>query len=97
MDFGTIETTRLLDELGSVLITEINMHQGKPNKPLRHRLKYKKRVHNDKEEHEQFLRFSDEILKDKKKKDPTIEVQRTDLGDKNGYYYIVTCYTILEY
>lgn len=95
--YGKVETARVLDNNGSTETTQENFNNGLVNTPVRRRYEIKERVTNDKEEFEQYARFSRELEKDKTMLDPAFKIERSKLGDANGYYYTVWCFTRLEY
>lgn len=97
MEYGTLETTHILDNNGSTVTKEVNYVKSETNKPVRNKYRIKKRVHNQREEHEAYIEFSNDISRDKSKLDPAFQIERTKLGNDNGYYYVVLCYTQLEY
>lgn len=97
MQFGTQKTTKVLDNNGSTITTEEKYVKGKPNNIVRRYYEVKVRVHNQKEEHEAYVSFSDAISKDKSMREPAFRIEHNKLGDESGYYYVVECYTKLEY
>lgn len=97
MNFGTTEATKLLDDDGSKETTTENYRAGQVVRPIRKRYEIKTRVHNQKDEQQAYLEFSDELARDKSKLDPVFKIERSNIGDKNGYYYVVSCYSMLEY
>lgn len=97
MLFGTETITHITDENGSKVVKEVSYFRSKPNLPIRITVSPRVKVMNQKQEHEEYAKFSDEIAKDTKKLDPCFKIEHTSLGDKNGYYYVVPSYTILQY
>lgn len=95
--YGNTQTTVILDNNGSTITSEENIVAGKINRPIRKRYELKVRVHSQQEEHEAYLKFSDDLANDKTKLDPAFRIDKTKLGNENGYYYVVNCYTQLEY
>ena len=97
MQYGNTETVRILDEQGSTQKTEKNIVQGEVKKPVRQTYKYRERVANKVEEQQAYINFSEELSRDTWKLDPAFVIDRTSLGDKEGYYYVIKQYTTLEY
>ncbi len=95
--FGNTKTTTIIDKEGSTKTQEKNIVAGEVKLPIRQRYEWKTRVHSQKEEHQAYISFSDELAKDKTMLDPSFRIEHTKLGDANGYYYTVRTYTQLEY
>lgn len=97
MFYGKQTTTKVLDENGSIQVSIKNYRKGEVVKPVKQTFEIKNRVHNQKEEQEVYLQFSDEVARDRTKLDPHFKLERSKVGDKEGYYYAVACYSKLEY
>lgn len=97
MQYGTATTTQILDENGSTEITTEKYVKGIINKPVRKAYEIKTRVKSQAEEHEAYINFSDSLSRDKSKLEPSFKIERSKIGDDNGYYYVVECYSVLEY
>lgn len=97
MLYGNYTLTEILDSNGSKLVTDVNYRAGKPNLPIKVTKSTRIKVVDQKQEFEEYAKFSDEMLKDSKKLDPSFSIERSSLGDKNGYYYVVASYTILQH
>lgn len=95
--YGKIETKEVLDDDGSTIMTVNNIVKGVVNKPIRRNYEIKKRVTSEKEELEHYLQFSKDIASDRTMLDPAFKVERSKIGDVNGYYYVARCYTRFEY
>lgn len=95
--YGAEHTTKVIDDDGSTVTTKENKVAGEVVRPVRKYYEIKTRVHNQKEEHEAYIKFSDEFAHDKSMLDTTVKIERSKVGDTNGYYYVVKCYTQLEY
>ena len=95
MEYGQIEDEVQLDGDGSTVTIERNYVQRKLAKPVRRRYKYRVRVTNKKEEMAEYLKFTDSLTDDKL--DPAFTIERSKHGDANNYYFVVKCYTILDY
>lgn len=97
MEYGATKTTQVLDDQGSTETIVENFHGGDVVKPVRKMYEVKTRVRSQKEEHAVYLDFSDEILRNKTMLDPSFRIEHTKVGNENGFYYTVKCYTVLVY
>lgn len=97
LTFGKKESTQVIDENGSTATRSLNIRDGEPVKPSRVRYEIKKRVTNSLEEQEAYYTFSKDFNNDKSKLDPEFRIEYTKIGREHGYYYVVSCYTQLEY
>lgn len=97
MEYGTIKTIVILDDNGSTETETINIHKAETIRPVRKSYEIKHRVHNQQEEHQAYLEFSDELQRDKTMLDPCFKLEFTKIGRDNGFYYVVKCYTQLSY
>jgi hypothetical protein len=95
--FGTIKAKKLLDEEGSKVTVEEKLVNGQVNRPVRKYFEIKTRVRDQKEEHATYIAFSDSIRNDNSKLDPDFRIEKSALGNEKGFYYVVSCYTQLEY
>lgn len=97
MKFGEVNKTRVLDQDGSTATTQVVYADGEPKMPQRVRYEFRSRVKNEKEEHQEYLDFSNEVAFNLNMLDPVFKLERTKRTMQNGYYYIVKCHTTLEY
>lgn len=95
--YGAKDTTHVIDDEGSTRTTARNIVNDEIVRPVRQRYEIKTRVHNQREEHEAYLKFSDEFARDRSMLDTYVKIEHSKVGDQNGYYYVVKCYTQLEY
>lgn len=95
--FGKTEETRVLDDNGSTVREEINIRASVPTMPIRKHYEIKKKVYNQGQEHAEYIQFSDDLVKDKSMLDPSFRIEHSTIGDETGYYFVVWCYTRLEY
>lgn len=95
--FGEVNKTRVIDGEGSTATTQVIYKDGEPNMPQRVRYEFRSRVKNEKEEQQEYLDFSNEIAFDLKRLDPVFKIERTRRTLDSGYYYVVKCWTTLEY
>src|ERR1700757_3267758 len=97
MKFGKEETTKVIDAQGSTKTTSETYVDGTVVTPARRYYELKRRVSSQRDEHAILLEFSDDIMADRTKLDPIVKYQRSRQGDEHGYYYVILCYTQLEY
>lgn len=90
--FGKITETKI--DGNKTEIVQKNVIKGEVRLPVRRRYEERFRVQNQKEELELYLSFSDELDKDRSMLDPAWRIERIP---KNNDYYVVKCYTKLEY
>lgn len=90
--FGKITETKI--DGNKTEITQKNVIKGEVKLPVRRRYEERFRVQNQKEELELYLKFSDELDKDRSMLDPEWRIERKS---KSNDYYVVKCYTKLEY
>jgi len=95
--YGSSEKTEILDDNGSTEATITQFYDGKQSRPVRHRYRIKRKVTSHLEEEEVFKEFMRERLTDKTILDPAIEFEYSPKGVKEGYYFVIKCYTKLEY
>lgn len=97
IDFGTTKETNVLDNEGSTVTDIINIRAGEVTLPVRKSYEIKIRVHTQKQEHTEYLKFSDDLNKDVTMLEPSFKIEHPKLGRDNGYYLVVKCFTRLEY
>ncbi len=97
--FGKITETRV--DGNKTEIVQRNVIKGEIKLPVRKRYEERFRVGNQKEELELYLKFSDELNKDRSMLDPAWRIERIPKTNeripKTNDYYVVKCYTRLEY
>lgn len=91
MEFGKISESKVRGN--TVETKEINMLHGRVKMPVRRRYEERVYVNNQQEEIDQYLAFSNELQKDKSMLDAAWRIEPR----KAGGYYVVKCYTRLEY
>lgn len=96
MQFGSVSKTQVIDDEGSTATRAENVRNGVSLKPVRVDYRIRKRVTSQSEEHTEYMYFSDLVSKDQTILDPAFEIERSRLGNENGYYYVIQCYTRLE-
>lgn len=97
IQFGMVSKVKSLDKEGSTKQVDDTILNGESKSPLRVSYKMRVRVHNQTEEHQEYVKFSDEVNDNRSMLDPCFMIEHNRLGDQSGYYYVVRCYTILEY
>lgn len=95
--FGEVNKTRVIDQEGSTATTQVIYTDGEPKMPQRVRYEFRSRVKNERQEQQEYLDFSNEVSSNLMMLDPIFKLERTKRTLENGYYYIVRCYTTLEY
>jgi hypothetical protein len=95
MQFGTKETTHLLDDEGSTMAKTEKANAGVVAKPVR--IRYEIRHRTDKTDLETLARIGYSLINDPAKLDTALKFEHTKYGDQQAYFYIVECYTLLEY
>lgn len=97
IQFGKIKMTKIDGNITSHV--ETNMVNGAAVTPRRARYEERVRVHNAREEQEEYLRFSDFVHSHPNADllSPEFRIEFSKQGQKEGYYYIVKCWSCLEY
>lgn len=95
--YGSKDSTKILDEEGSTVTKTTNYKNYEVVSPERNRYKYRHRVTSSDDEDRVIKEFNKLREENPRILDPAIEYSHTADGNKNGYYYVITCYTILEY
>lgn len=90
--FGKITETKI--DGNKTEIVQKNVIRGEVKLPVRRRYEERFRVQSQKEELELYLKFSDELDKDRTMLDPDWRIERIP---KHDDYYVIKCYTRLEY
>lgn len=93
--YGGTETTYTLDEHGSTITDVRNFHGGNMIETCSKRYKLRVKVHNDREEQEEYAKFSKLISEDDTVIDPTFRIEKSKLTPQKGYYFVVKEYTVL--
>ena len=97
LEFGNINTTMVIDDHGSTIETDETLANNLQKGPIKKTYNIRTRVHSQTEEHAEYVRFSDDIKRDRTMLLPSFALEHNKIGDDNGYYYVVKTYTILEY
>lgn len=95
MRYGKERSTTTLDDNGSTQTEERNIVDYQTVNPIRKYYEYRVKVKDKKEEMTEYLKFTDSL--DESKLDPNFKIERSKHGNDNGYYFVVKCYTELEY
>lgn len=95
--YGKVETKRVIDDEGSTETVKEHINNSASTKPVRRAYEIKHRVTNEAEEFKEYADFSRKLREDKGMLDPAFRIEFSKLGDEKGYYYVVLCYTRLEY
>lgn len=97
LKFGTSETTVVIDDNGSTETQSENIRDGAVVLPVRRTYAIKTRVHSRLEEKAVYDKFSLDNETNPKRLDTSFKIERSKIGDLNGFYYTVECYTQLVY
>ena len=88
VDFGTKTIKKVVDDNGSTKDIEVNYVSGLSKLVFRIGYSMRYRVTNKDEEKQVIERFTSKTS-DTKYLDPQISIERSQAGNKNGYYYVV--------
>lgn len=92
--FGSIEDTIPTDGQGSHILQTTSFKDSHPVGNVRRRYSQRHRVADQKQEFEQYLKYSDEMKNHRDTKlDPSFDLRFTKEGNEKGYYYVVWCWT----
>lgn len=89
---GTKSVYAVLDEHGSSRLTIRHLREGKPIGKVRISYEWRKPVHSEQEEHEEYLQFSARTMKDSSMREPSFKLEGLDSFASKGFYYIVRCW-----
>lgn len=88
MRYGKYFEESTLDEEGSIVTRETTMVNSEPT-DVKKRYEMRVRVHDEKEELTEFLKFRAET-KDKPKCE--FRIEHTAIGNQQGFYYVIKCW-----
>ncbi len=95
MQYGTEEQTSILDSNGSTVDTIRNYKRGEVVKPIRRRFNIRQKVVTREDELKAYEEFSATL--DAFKKDPEFKVDKGPLNKGEAFYYVIKCWTTVEY
>lgn len=95
MQFGKLQTTEIIDAEGSTKTEDNTYRAGVVGTPKR--LHYQIRHRTNLTDLEALTNIAKALLDDSTKLDVSLKLERTTIGNREGTYHIVECYTILEY
>ena len=95
MNFGKI-ITRKYDENGNYNEVEKNIVDGHINPPISRTIEERIKVHNEEEEFEEYRKFSREVRSNPDIVRPAFKLDTSRPGKRDGYYFVIKCYTKLE-
>ena len=87
--YGRVERESVIDGVGSKLIQSATMHNGNET-DVKTRLEVRVRVESEKDVLTEFLRFRAET---KNMTKAEFRIEHTAIGNKEGFFYIVKCWT----
>lgn len=94
--YGSREKTEFIDDNGSTKTLEEKFHAGeKSTKPVR--VRYAIRYRTDKTDLQTLSDIAKDLLTDPMKLDGELKLERSPMGEMEGTYTIVACYTEVEY
>lgn len=88
--YGRVEREETLDVNGSTKTVSAVVHDGNPT-DVKTRYEVRVRVHNEKEELTEYLKFRNETRAMTKAE---FRIEHTAIGNKGGFYYVVKCWTV---
>lgn len=96
--YGSVAKTTLMDDGISNITSTTKYRSGLPSRPTKVRYQiYKKIGPTQKDEHDAYLEFSDELAKDDKMFEPATEILTKTDGNGNKNRYFIKSYTRLEF
>lgn len=95
MQFGAKAKTSVVDEHGSTVTINESVKNGRTVAPIRYNYNFRVRVNSRTDELMAYEEFSSQISEDRGMIDPQWKVERSRLGEENGFYYVVKSYTRL--
>ncbi len=87
--YGKVERESSIDGVGSKMIQSATLHNGNET-DVKTRFEMRVRVSNEKEVLEEFLRFRAETRNMTKAE---FRIEHTAIGNKDGFFYVVKCWT----
>lgn len=87
--YGKVERESSIDGVGSKMIQSATLHNGNET-DVKTRFEMRVRVTNEKDVLEEFLRFRIET-RDMTKAE--FRIEHTAIGNKDGFFYVVKCWT----
>lgn len=91
MQFGSKETTILLDDNGSTKAIEVHYQDGKVVGKVREHFSYRHKITNDLEEYAQWNDFYKQYTSDPTILDPVFRIEGR--ANKNGKRFAVRCFS----
>lgn len=89
-NYGKVTETNTLDSNGSTVSLETNYQGGHVRLPRYRHYEYRERVKDSKEESAQYFKF---LAEKEGKLKTNFHTERTKIGDSEGWYYVVKCWT----
>lgn len=87
--YGRIEREASIDGVGSKMIQSATLHDGHET-DVKTRFEIRVRVHNEKEVLTEFMKFRAETEHMTKAE---FRIEHTAIGNKEGFFYVVKCWT----
>lgn len=95
IQYGSDESTKIIDDNGSTETIMYNYAGGERVSPTSR--KYRIYHRTDKTDIATLERIAKNLINDPLKLDASLGLDKTKHGERDGYYNIVECYTVLEY
>ncbi len=95
MLFGKV-TTRSFDKDGNYTELEENYVAGVVNSPVSRTIEERVKVHTIEDEVREYRKFSEFIKSSEDIVRPAFRIETSRTGKREGYYYVIKCYTKLE-
>lgn len=87
--YGKIERSSSIDGVGSLMIQSATLHNGNET-DVKTRFEVRVRVENEKDVLTEFLKFRAET---KSMTKAEFRIEHTAIGNKDGFFYVVKCWT----
>lgn len=87
--YGRVERTTKIDGIGSKMIQSATLHNGNET-DVKTRLEIRVRVESEKDVLTEFMKFRAET---KNMTKAEFRIEHTAIGNKEGFFYVVKCWT----
>lgn len=87
--YGRVERTSKIDGIGSKMIQSATLHNGNET-DVKTRLEIRVRVESEKDVLTEFMKFRAET---KNMTKAEFRIEHTAIGNKEGFFYVVKCWT----
>ena len=87
--YGRVERTSKIDGIGSKMIQSATMHNGNET-DVKTRFEIRVKVESEKDVLTEFIKFRTET---KNMTKAEFKIEHTAIGNKDGFFYVVKCWT----